>query len=56
MKYIIEKSVDGQFFFTLRSKNGQKIVTSETYHTKQGCRKGINAVRKAILAGVEDRA
>jgi len=32
MKFVIKRSRNKQFFFTLCSNNGKKIMTSETYH------------------------
>lgn len=48
MKFIIEKSKDGQFFFTLRARNGQTITVSETYKTKQACKKAIDTIKRNI--------
>lgn len=44
-KYVIENSKDGQFYFTLRAKNGKTILTSEMYKTKQGAEVGIASVQ-----------
>jgi len=43
-KYVIKKSTDGQFYFTLRADNGEKILTSEMYKTKAGALDGIQSV------------
>lgn len=45
-KYYIKPSVNGQFYFVLTSENGQVILTSETYTTKQNCENGIASVRQ----------
>ena len=42
----IHKSADGQFYFTITAKNGQVLVTSETYKQHASAMKGINAVKK----------
>lgn len=44
-KYIIEKSSNGQFYFVLTAKNGEVILTSEMYTTKQNCLNGIDSVK-----------
>lgn len=44
----LERSKDGQFYFTVFSKNNQKLVTSETYKRKASAVKGIAAVAKAL--------
>jgi uncharacterized protein len=42
----IWKSVNGQFYWTLKSSNGEKLCTSETYVSKQGAQNGIAAVKR----------
>lgn len=56
MNFIINKSTDGQFFFILKTKNGETVAISEMYKTKQSCKKGISAVRKSLFAGIIDLA
>ena len=34
MKFIIHKSKDKQFYFTIVARNGKTLVTSETYTRK----------------------
>jgi len=41
--YRIHKSTNGQYYFTKVSANNKVTSTSETYKTKQGCKKGIKA-------------
>lgn len=43
-KYVIKKSGQ-QFFFNLHAGNGEKILTSEMYNSKQGCQGGIASCR-----------
>lgn len=46
-KFQIKRSTNNQFYFVLKSKNGEIILTaSETYVTKQGCQNGIDAVKE----------
>ena len=52
-KYVIEKSSDGKFYFTLRADNGEKILMSEMYEAKAGAETGIAAVK--INAGDDAR-
>lgn len=47
----IKQAKNGQFFFTIQAKNGQVIVTSETYKSKAGVWKGIWAIIKVFLGG-----
>ncbi|MBL7910011.1 MAG: YegP family protein [Bacteroidia bacterium] len=44
-KYYVNKAINGQFYFNLTGKNGEIILTSETYVTRQGCNDGITSVR-----------
>ncbi len=44
--FIIEKTKDGQFRFNLTAKNGQVILSSESYKSKTGCKNGIASVKK----------
>ena len=44
-KFVIRRSVNGQFFFNLQARNGEKILTSETYSTNASARAGIESVR-----------
>lgn len=43
--FVINKASNGQFYFYLRGGNGQVLVTSETYTTKQSAENGIRAVK-----------
>lgn len=55
MKFQIFRSKDNQYYFLLKARNGEVIATSETYKTKQACKKGIRSVKlNAIIARVED--
>ena len=44
-KFYIKKATNGLFYFTLSAKNGETILTGETYSTKQGCKNGIESVK-----------
>lgn len=44
-KFEIKKRSNGEFMFNLKSSNGQVILTSEGYATKDGCKGGIQSVK-----------
>lgn len=44
-KFKINQSNDRQFYFVLHAANGEPILVSETYVTKDGARRGIESVR-----------
>lgn len=46
LKFEVFKGKDGHFYFRLLDDAGKVILTSEGYVTKQGCMKGIDAVRR----------
>lgn len=45
-KFVISKRKNGEFQFNLKAGNGETILASEGYTTKQGCTNGIESVRK----------
>ncbi len=46
-RFEIKESAGGKFIFNLKAGNGQIILSSESYETKQGAEKGIESVRKS---------
>lgn len=44
-KFEIKKSENNQFYFNLKAGNGEIVVTSETYTTKQNCKNGIQSTK-----------
>ena len=44
----IKRAKNGEFFFTVQARNGQVIVTSETYKSKRVAIKGICAIERAF--------
>ena len=42
-KYLITKTTNGQYRWVLMSGNGEKLITSETYISKQSCLVGIQS-------------
>ena len=51
----IHRSTDKKqpFYFTIHSRNHQVLATSETYTTKQSCRRGIQSVFTGSRKGEE---
>ena len=48
-KFQIFAGNNDQFYFRLRAVNGEIVLTSEGYSTKQGCQNGIASVKKNVL-------
>jgi len=44
-KFEIRKGSGGQYRFNLKAANGEIILSSETYYTKQGALKGVETVK-----------
>ncbi|MEX0739818.1 MAG: YegP family protein [Pseudohongiella sp.] len=54
-RYTIFQGSDKQYYFNLKAANGEIILSSEGYVTKQGAENGKEAVKKyAPTADVED--
>ncbi|MDG6223847.1 MAG: DUF1508 domain-containing protein [Candidatus Bathyarchaeota archaeon] len=53
-KYEIIVDTNFKFRFNLIAANGEIIGSSEGYNSKQGCKKGIEAVKKSCDADIED--
>lgn len=45
-KFQIFNGTNNQFYFNLKSANGEKILASEGYLSKISCQKGIESVRQ----------
>ncbi|MFV0419892.1 MAG: YegP family protein [Dysgonomonas sp.] len=45
-KFEITKRKNGEFQFNLKASNGQVILTSEGYTTKENCKNGVESVKK----------
>jgi len=45
--YALTKNTDGRFLFNLKSDNGEKILTSQSYEAKKGAQEGIESVRRS---------
>ena len=46
MKYVIKKSEDGQYYYTVTGANGEVMLTSETMTAKHNCVKAIERLRE----------
>lgn len=44
--FVIKKRSNGEYQFNLKAGNGETILTSEGYTTRQNCDNGIESVRK----------
>jgi uncharacterized protein len=56
-RFVISRSADGQYYFVLTAGDGQTLMTSETFTTKESAEVGIRAVRgTATAAKVVDAA
>jgi len=44
-KFVIKTGSNGQYYFSLKADNGEKILASEGYTTKASCQNGIDAVK-----------
>lgn len=42
---LFKSTANSQFYFNLKASNGEKILASEGYTTKQNCLNGINSVK-----------
>jgi len=45
-KFLLKKTKNGEFRFSLTAKNGQVILTSENYSSKSACTNGVESVKK----------
>lgn len=44
-QYILRKSLNNQYYFSLTAENNEKILASELYMAKSGALQGIQSVR-----------
>lgn len=58
-QYVLRKSTNDQYYFSLTAENNQKILASELYVAKNGAMNGIQSVKqylrqikKKILSGL----
>ena len=48
-KYVISTARSGEYYFNLKATNGQTILTSTMYSSKEECTNGIESVKKTVL-------
>jgi uncharacterized protein YegP (UPF0339 family) len=44
-KFVVSRRSNGEFQFVLRASNGQTILSSEGYSSREGCLNGVESVR-----------
>lgn len=49
MKFHIKTNSNGQAYFNLVGRNGQVIMTSESYKRKSGALKSINRINERVV-------
>lgn len=47
-KYVMTKTSDNEFRWVLKAGNGEPLLTSETFTTKQNCRASIESSKKNL--------
>lgn len=52
LKFIIEKSKNKQFYFTINARNGQVLATSETYTRKANAKGAIKRIMNTCLSAI----
>jgi uncharacterized protein YegP (UPF0339 family) len=45
-EFVIKRAEDGQFMFNLKAPNGEIILTSELYRSKEGAEVGVASVKE----------
>lgn len=53
-KFEIYKDKKGEFRFRLKAGNGETVLTSEGYKSKDGCKNGIESVKKNADSEIEE--
>ena len=44
-KFVNKTGTNGEYYFSLKADNGQKVLSSEGYTTKAACENGIESVK-----------
>jgi uncharacterized protein len=47
-KYLIKRSINSQYYWVLHSVNGEALIKSEMYTTKDACKNGIASSKICI--------
>lgn len=53
-KFAVKETSTG-YKFSLKATNGQIILDSEVYSSKEACLNGIESIKNSCVGGVEDR-
>ncbi|MHC1735214.1 MAG: YegP family protein [Erysipelotrichaceae bacterium] len=48
MYFVIHKASNGQFYFVIKSGNGQTVATSEMYVAKDSAKKTIDSIKEGV--------
>lgn len=48
MYFVIRKSTNGQFYFTIVGENHETVATSETYYTKYSAEQTIKSIKDGV--------
>ena len=54
-KYKIKRATNNQFYWVFSANNGETIIKSETYTTKDGCKNGISSSKVSVNDSNFDR-
>lgn len=52
--YLQKTKTGNEFYFTLRAPNGETILTSEMYESKQAAKNGIKSIRANAMGEIKD--
>lgn len=53
-RFQIYRDISNKYRFRLRAPNNKIIAVGEAYETKNGCMKGVQAIKKYCTANIED--
>ena len=54
-RYVVRKTSDDGFAFTIVANNGEVVGVSQTYKSKDSLNNGIESVRKNVSVEIEDQ-
>ena len=46
--FVIKKAKDGYFFFIFEEPDGEVIMTSKKYRSKEGCKAGVQCIKNRM--------
>lgn len=53
-KVVIYKSMDNQYRFRVLTENGEVIMYSEGFQSKEGCSKTIQMIKRELITEIVD--